>query len=362
MAIPINGSNDEGYKMEVPTSTNQLTQPVSTSPINTNYMNPNFNGWVDPNQPAHPNYTTPMFTGFFYQNPNGYGTGYTFSNFVTIDNNIQNIGANQFYVESLKRESDEIPNSVGLSMNNFVDIPNQAELDTRQYANKPAQMLFNNLVAPIENEYTSEKFGVQPIPVEVDRSMLPKTQPPIAVEQLNKNNNVQQSSIGRKVNNWFTRLLDQRGQDYISSGKLTVDEVSRNAEKIIDDLIAGRIDYSKQSQYLIQPIIIDTLINYCANKLAINRAIQYSLGYVYNDYTNMGSLLEDRDRFNIISAIDDALARNITQSIAIVNQDISVYDLLYKKLTYVKATSNASSLFSLPNDLNNLKKMMKKRY
>ena len=63
-----------------------------------------------------------------------------------------------------------------------------------------------------------------------------------------------------------------------------------------------------------------------------------------------------------LAVIDDSMSRNITQSIAIVNQDIGVYDILYKKLTFVEATKNVSSLFSLTNELNAYKKQLKKRY
>ena len=74
------------------------------------------------------------------------------------------------------------------------------------------------------------------------------------------------------------------------------------------------------------------------------------------------NFVEDQERIKALSVIDDSLSRNITQAIAIVNQDIGMYEMLYNKLKYVEATKNASSLFSLPNDLGNLKKQMKRRY
>lgn len=262
----------------------------------------------------------------------------------------------------LVEKSEEPPKTMGLPMNNLVD---HSVIPLKDEQIPTVEPSFNNLVGPDPNYQPQQKFAIQPIPVEMDRTMLPK---PVtnsvmddATAHLNKAQ-AQDRPVGKKLNNWFTRLLDQRGEDYITSGKLSVDEVSKNAERILDDMIAGRVDYIKQGPILINPVIIDTLINYCANKLAINRAIQFALGYVYNDFTNRQNFYDDPERLASLSVIDDSMSRNITQSIAIVNQDIGVYDILYKKLTFVEATKNASSLFSLTNDLNNYKKQMKKRY
>lgn len=257
----------------------------------------------------------------------------------------------------------EHPKAVGLPIHTLVEPSTMAPKDGPVSTSTPQ---FNTLVGVDPNYQPQQKFAIQPIPIDVDRSMLPK--PEIvnsvmedATAHLNKAQ-AQDYSVGKKVNNWFTRLLDQRGQDYIDSGKLSIDEVSKNAEKILDDMIAGRVDYIKQGPILITPIIIDTLINYCANKLAINRAIQFSLGYVYNDFTNRQNFYDDPDRLASLSTIDDSMSRNITQAIAIVSQDIGVYDILYRKLTFVEATKNVSSLFSLTNELNAYKKQLKKRY
>jgi hypothetical protein len=201
------------------------------------------------------------------------------------------------------------------------------------------------------------KFGVQAIPVDIDRSMLPK---PVTQESLHPNKEDKPS--GRKISNWFTRLIDQKGEEYINSGRLTIEEVSKNAERIIDDMIAGRIDYDKFGKYLIMPVIIETLINYCSNKLAINRALQFSLGYIYNDYIEKGNLIDDPERYAVLANIDDSLIRDITQSIAIVNQDITIYSILYNRFCYVNNTKNVSNLYSLINELNSYKKQMRKRY
>lgn len=257
---------------------------------------------------------------------------------------------------------EEAPNrqAVGLPMHSLVEPSAMTPKDGPVSTTTP---VFNNLVGVDPNYQPQQSFGIQPLPMDVDRSMLPR---PISVmddatAHLSKAD-AADLSVGKKLNNWFTRLQEQKGDDFITSGKLTVDEVSKNAEKILEDMIDGKVDYIKQGPILITPIIIDTLINYCANKLAINSAIQYALGYVYNDYTAKQKFYDDPERMASLSVIDDNMCRNITQAISIVNQDIGVYDILYRKLSFVEATKNASSLFSLTNDLAAYKKQMKKRY
>ena len=251
---------------------------------------------------------------------------------------------------NLDREPVRQYESVGLPMDGLIrDNPievNPEYIDTG----------FNSLISDYTPNYDL-KFGVQAIPVDIDRSMLPK---PVTQESLHPNKDDKPS--GRKISNWFTRLIDQRGEEYLTSGRLTIEEVSKNAERIIDDMIAGRIDYDKFGKYLIMPVIIETLINYCSNKLAINRALQFSLGYIYNDYIEKGNLIDDPERYAILSGIDDSLIRDITQSIAIVNQDITIYSILYNRFCYVNNTKNVSNLYSLINELNSYKKQMRKRY
>lgn len=258
---------------------------------------------------------------------------------------------------------DYIPQPVGLPMDNLI-VPDTNNA-TPKYVEKVS---FGGLVSEPDPRYNEENFSVYSIPNGLDRSMLPiagNITDLIGSELNNSHNNKNNSSAEfskkYKVTNWFTRLLDQRGEDYISSGKLTVDEVSRNAEKILDDMISGRVNYDTQAQYIINPVVIETLINYCSNKLAINKAIQFALGYLYTDYVNRG-FIEDTQRLENLAQINDALSRNITHAISIVNQDVDIYTILYNKLVYANDTKNISALFSLSNDLNNYKKQMKKRY
>ena len=98
-------------------------------------------------------------------------------------------------------------------------------------------------------------------------------------------------------------------------------------------------------------------MSYCRHQYRFVQGI-----YVYTDYTNKQCFYDDPNRMANLAVIDDSMSRNITHSIAIVNQDIGVYDILYKKLTFVEATNNVSSLFSLTNELNAYKKQLKKRY
>jgi len=288
----------------------------------------------------------------------------TFSQFVDVVNPTE-AQCNTFNPNGLIIPAEPAGECVGLPMDGLIE----SATYTDPYATTVAN--FDGLVkADTKQQPQEQKFGVQAYPTNTNNGYQQKASQPtvdtyVQNSHINKSNQpAPQSTIpGRKLNNWFTRLLEQRGQDYITSGKLTIDEISKNAERILDDMIAGRIDYTRQGNDIINPIVIETLINYCSNKLAINKSIQFCLGYVYNDYTNKQQFANtDPQRYAMLNQIDDALARNITQAIAIENQDIGIYQILYDRLMYVNASKNASSLFSLTTDLNNYKKAIKKRY
>lgn len=316
-------------------------------------IRPKFNTLIENGTEENTDSSDKKFKGPITSNLNKDTTPYGFNIIVDQLDNIpkpeiaENISMDKL-VEN--KSTNEAVKSMGLDMNPLVkDIP------TDKSDPEFVGLNFNSLISDFVPNYDN-KFGVQAIPLNMDTSMLPK---PVTPEDLHNNKD---NKPNRRINNWFTRIIDQKGEDYFTSGKLTIEEVSKNAERIIDDMVAGKVDYDKFGPYLILPVILDTLINYCSNKLAINRALQFSLGYIYNDYIERANLADDPERYNILIRIDDSLIRDITQSIAIVNQDIAVYSILFNRLSYVNATKNASSLYSLINELNSYKKQMKKRY
>lgn len=162
---------------------------------------------------------------------------------------------------------------------------------------------------------------------------------------------------GRKISNWFTRMIDQRGEDFIAAGKISVDEVGKNVDKIIDDIIAGRVDFSKHGKYIIEPIIIDTILDYCANKVNLNTANLYTQNYFYSDYVNRIQYMQtDPERFGILNT-NDNMIRNIVRSMSMADRDIGIYTILYNKFMIVKNTKNAMALISLNNELNAYRKL-----
>ena len=78
---------------------------------------------------------------------------------------------------------------------------------------------------------------------------------------------------------WFSQLLHKKGQNYISEGLLTDQEVQRNLDRIVNDIVNGKIDYSQYGAYMLQPVIFDNLLSYCRNKAAMLSAELYCLSY-----------------------------------------------------------------------------------
>lgn len=227
---------------------------------------------------------------------------------------------------------------------------------------KEAEINFNSLVTKVPmEEFVKQQFAIHPVEDPKDvivYNNIPDPQASIVVSNPLINNPVDSNCNGRKISNWFTRMVDQRGENFIVEGKLTTDEVNKNVDRIIDDIIAGRIDYSKQGKYIIEPIIIDTIIDYCANKVNLNTADYYTQSYFYSDYVNSAEYVSDQDRYSRLN-INDDMVRNIARSMSITNRDIGIYTILYNKFMAVKNTKNAMLLISLINELNNYRKLAK---
>lgn len=164
-----------------------------------------------------------------------------------------------------------------------------------------------------------------------------------------------------KVRNWLSGIIDRHGESYIYNS-LTSEEVGKNADRIIDEIINGRIDYKIQGKYYTHNVIIDTLINYCSNKLSILKATKFALSYLYMDYSSIGNLRTDSERYNILGSINDNMWRNITQTMIITDQDIFKYELLYRSLSSMSNTQNITILMAIPSQLAAYKKLARNRY
>lgn len=172
-----------------------------------------------------------------------------------------------------------------------------------------------------------------------------------------------------KLSNWFSRIIERKGADCIKSGRLTTDEVSRNAEKIIDDILRCRIDYEKYGSYIIAPVVLEPLIGYCTNKLAIDEAILFSLGYTHNDYVN-GCIFHGTGTFSrnqyfdngrrVAAILDDNLANNIAQALAIKSKEVEIYTIILQALQSIRVTKNPYELYALTSRLNMYTRSMPK--
>lgn len=219
---------------------------------------------------------------------------------------------------------------------------------------------FSNFIgcSGVVNDIT-EKFGICPVEDPTTVKVEPKMDP-VPVQSSLINNPTESFLPTRKVNNWFSRMIDQRGEDFLNGNKMSIDEVSRNADRIIDEMIAGKVDYSKYGKYIINHVVIDTLIDFCANKINLNSANLYTQNYFYSDYLNrMQFATSDNERFILLSTTDNMI-RNIVRSMSMCERDIAIYSILYNKFKAVKNTGNALLLINLTNELNNYRKLYKK--
>lgn len=163
-----------------------------------------------------------------------------------------------------------------------------------------------------------------------------------------------------KDTTWIAMLIEKRGEDYIDN-LLTSDEVSKNVDRIISDIINCRIDYDRYGIHFIKPIILDTLISHCASQIAKLKTEEYALGYVKTDYdnnaiTHVGNISTDMlqsfyGNNRTPGSLTDGTANNISQLLARVNQDIMIYYPIYNTLNNISITHNFYDMYALNNTL-----------
>ena len=164
----------------------------------------------------------------------------------------------------------------------------------------------------------------------------------------------------RKDTTWIATLIEKRGADYIDS-QLTSDEVIKNVDRIIMDIINCRINYNAYGEHFIKPVILDTLISHCSSHLAKLKTESFALGYVKNDYdnnviTHVGNVASDMlqsfyGHNRTPGTLTDSTANNISQLLARVNQDIMIYYPILNTLQTISITRNYYDMYALNNTL-----------
>lgn len=130
--------------------------------------------------------------------------------------------------------------------------------------------------------------------------------------------NINGNKNNKKKYNWFTRQIDQKGQDFMS--QLTKEQIARDAQSIIRDMVYGRIDYIEQAQYFYYPNFIPILIEACTdrrryyycNLIATENylsSISQGLLYIDNDsiICMQGTRVENLNLYNIYNTVLNAL-------------------------------------------------------
>lgn len=83
----------------------------------------------------------------------------------------------------------------------------------------------------------------------------------------------------RKPVCWFEQMIDIKGEDFFALDKVLGKDVTKAADRIINDIINGNIDYDKYGYCLLNRIVYDNLLAYCSNKQLTLAAIRFSLRF-----------------------------------------------------------------------------------
>lgn len=71
-----------------------------------------------------------------------------------------------------------------------------------------------------------------------------------------------------KVNNYFTTMISQRGEDWLLS--VRPDEIQNATKRIIKDMAKGTIDYEKVGKTFLDPKFLENLLIGVSNELESN--------------------------------------------------------------------------------------------
>lgn len=173
--------------------------------------------------------------------------------------------------------------------------------------------------------------------------------------------------MGKGPSCWFEQILINNGNDFITGGRLNEKLVIRNIDRIVSDIIEGRIDYNLYGYCILYPAVFDTLCAYCNNQLVQKQATLYCLGYTMMQ-VNMGAIRcdlgvrIDTDGANgEVPAITEGMKRNIMVSIDETRKEVNKYVCLTFYLDRVRMTNNVFELGFVTNLLKQKQQPYNKR-
>lgn len=173
---------------------------------------------------------------------------------------------------------------------------------------------------------------------------------------------------GKAPECWFAQQLSNFGEDYISGGKMNEIKVKRNIDRIISDIINGRIDYNLYGYCILYPPVFDTLTAYCNDQIVVKQAIDYSLNYtmmqvgignircdrgVQSDLIADGNTPEYWSSYGLapVNMITEGTRRNIMVANEENKLELSKYMCISYYLSRVSMTQNVFELMNVPNIL-----------
>lgn len=156
--------------------------------------------------------------------------------------------------------------------------------------------------------------------------------------------------------NWFSRMIEKEGPDFLDTGKITVEKISSNADRIIDDIVHGFINYDLYGSYIVHPIITNQLIQFCSNKLAELTAEQYALHHIHNEYVNNKlTVLSDLAPATPPADVDSdhiifgSILTNIEMLIPRIDYNVYKYYTVKQCLEVVDVTKDPYRLYDIAN-------------
>ena len=133
-----------------------------------------------------------------------------------------------------------------------------------------------------------------------------------------------------KPNNYFTNMINQRGEDWIVT--VRPDEIQNSARRIVKDMAKGTIDYEKVGRIFLDPKFIENLLIGVSNELESNTFNYEGCSLLFQQNPNRP---------------------NLSQHLGHLTRLLYVYNTVYQRLGAVKQTGNIGYLADLSGLLYN---------
>lgn len=142
--------------------------------------------------------------------------------------------------------------------------------------------------------------------------------------------------MNNNQNNYFVKLRNEYGDDFLNCPKITVVDIQNNAIKILKDIFRNNLDLSIYGKYILEPIVLENI------KVVVLTKLNY-----YNYLCEALEYTRIQKYFGTVSH-----QQSMVETEA--NGKFMTYNMIAQTLNSISATQNITELNLLSQRLNSM--------